>query len=415
MIFYAWKNSDFYRQFWQTHNFNPEKDFHDISDLKKIPVLTKTDLLAATMSERSILNSNDGYYFTDISSGTGGKPLVILKQYHSMPLYFDYILDLVKISRISFLALRPTSSATAFLGAGIAGQFLPRGSIISLGDVNDFIYSATIALNIEANFLVLRPATAISFAASLEKQGYSPSKIKFLYLSGEPITLAAISFLRKVYSNATIIYTYAMTEGPASMGIRSSLCTTLEDLSPNAYHLNIRDFFFETSDKALLVTSLHELPTPLIRFKNGDQTIIKDNFQCSCGFPAGKIAIIGPRSGEDSYKIGNFFFQASEIHKALAKLNEFFTENFELQVEQIAEKDQLVLTLDFTLQTINNPTPFLTDAIREVLEREVRISRSQTLGDAIGKGYVMPINIRFSSSLSTSRILPPQEFMKHFL
>ncbi|KKS38270.1 MAG: hypothetical protein A3G49_02410 [Candidatus Sungbacteria bacterium RIFCSPLOWO2_12_FULL_41_11] len=414
LINYVWQNSNFYRELWKRNEFFPEKDFQNDNDLKKIPILTKEDLLSISVQDRTIFTSNNYYYFADISSGTGGRPLITIKSHHFIPPYYNFIQKLTNKSPKSCLMLRPASNAAASIGAGLQGQFFPPGSIISLGDINDFILSANIAREMEVDWLGIRPSTAVSFAKTLEQQGYSPSHIMFLYLTGEPLTSAAISLLKHVYPRALILYIYAMTEGPSSMGMRSSLCATLEAISPNAYHLNTQDFIFETVNGLSIVTALHQLPAPLIRYNTGDRMIIKNGFKCSCGFSDGTIGVIGPRDSEKSYKIGNFVFREEAIKRALGKLTGFFTEDFELQIEQITENNLLLLFLCLTIRPINEPTPFITSTIKEILEREVRISPTESLGDAIRRKRIKPIEIKYDVSLKGSRILPPAEIIKPF-
>ena len=414
LVRYTWKYSDFYRKFWEQHGFNPEKDFHGDNNLEKIPILTKEDLLSVPLKHRSILRSRDCHYFLDISSGTTKRPLVILKPYHAMSPYFRFIENLDKGLRSSCLILRPPTYATAFLGAGLQGQYFPLGSLISLGNTNDLIFSAYLAKETETDWLMARPSDAVRFATILEQQGYPPSNIMSLYITGEPLTLAAISLLKRLYPNATTLYVYAMTEGPSSMGLRSSLCATLDVISPSAYHLDTHNFFFEAVNGLSVVTALHKMPTPLIRYSTGDRIIIKDDVECSCGFPKGTIGIIGPRAGEKSYKIGGYTFQTEEIRRVLQKLSDLVTGDFTLQIEQVADSARLLNLLHFVIRPVNNPTPFLTQIIAEILEQELYVASSQLLGDAIRQGLIKPIEIGYDTAFKGCSILPPTEIMKPF-
>ena len=260
LVRYAWKYSDFYRKFWGQRGFDPEQDFREDDDLKKIPILTKNDLLSVSTVDRSALQAGNHYYFTAISSGTTLRPLISLQSHFAVPPYYRFIENLLEEARSSVIILRPASHAAAFIGATIPEKYFRYGSIISLGDINNLIFSAHIAREIGANRLVARPSDSIKFATVLEQQGYPPSRIKFLHITGEPITSSSISLLERLYPSAVILYAYAMTEGPAFMGLRSSKCNTLVSISPGAYHLSTQDFIFEEVDGLSVITALHKIP-----------------------------------------------------------------------------------------------------------------------------------------------------------
>lgn len=416
LVHYAWKYSDFYREFWKQRDFDPRRDFRGDGDLEKIPILTKEILLSVSAKDRSTLHLKDQYYFTAISSGTTKRPLVSIQYNYVMTPYHHFIENLPGIPLTSsVLVLRPASHAIAFLGAAIPGRLLYKpGSILSVGDINDLIFSAHLAREIEADRIASRPSDAIRFAAVLEQQGYSPSLIRFVHITGEPLTSAAISLLKGLYSNAFILYSYAMTEGPGFIGAKSSLCTSLDVISPNAYHLNSRDFLSEIIDGSLVITAFYKMPTPLIRYNTGDRIIIKGDFKCSCGFPESTIGIIGPRAGENSYKIGGYTFHAEEVKRALEKLPGLVTNDFTLQIEQVAENTHLLNLLQLTVRPVGAPTPFLANIIGETLGHGMHVTRSQSLSEAIRQGFIKPLEINYDVTLRGGRIFPSSEIIKPF-
>src|SRR3989344_913178 len=414
LVNYVWKHSNFYRELWESKGFNPEKDFRSDNDFKKIPILTKSELLATSVKNRSILSPEDGYYFTAISSGTTVRPLISLQSHFPKPSYYRFIESQIKRSRSSVLILRPASHATAFLGATLPEKYFPPGSIFSIGDITNYTASAHIAKEIEVDSLVARPSDLVRFAAVLKQGGYSLPRITFVWVTGEPLTSAAMSLLKSLYSDALIFYVYAMTEGPCSMGMKSSLCSSLDAIGPGAYHLNTEDFIFEIPEKSSIVTALHKIPTPIIRYETGDSMMIKENFQCSCGFPEGTIGIIGPRDGENSYKIGGCFFHIGDIQKVLKFLPELVTTDFILRIEQKIINDRLENHLRFTVRPVGVPTDFVTEMIREALKKKLYVARSRTLGETIRQSIIGEIEIDYDVALSGSSILPPNEILSPF-
>jgi len=414
LINYTWKNSDFYRQFWGRRGFNPDRDFHDDNDLGKIPILTKEDLLSVPAKRRSMIDLKDNYYFTVFSSGTTTNSLVGIQQEYIMAPHHEFIENLGRNSYSSVLVLRPAIYALGFLGAGIFGKLYRPGSLFSLGDVNDFVFSAKLANEIEADRLIARPSDAIRFASALKQSGYSPSKINFLQITGEALTSATISTLKNLYQKALIFYNYGMTECQSFMGTKSSLCAELEMINPGAYHINTRDFIFEIIDDSSVITTLSKMPTPLIRYNTGDQIIVKENFQCSCNFQKSSIGIIGPRVSGKSYKIGGCNFQTEEIKRVLKKISGLVKEDFKMQIEQVSDGTNVLNFLRFTIRPLGNPTPLLTNIILDTLNQEMRVNQSKLLGDAIKEGSFRPAEINYDATIRGERILPPTEIMEPF-
>ncbi|MBI2097068.1 MAG: hypothetical protein HYT40_02890 [Candidatus Sungbacteria bacterium] len=414
VIDFAWEYSDFYREFWGRRNFIPERDFRVDDDLKKIPILTKEDLLSVSTKKRSITRSKDHYYFAALSSGTVKDPLVCLQPRFAMPSYYRFVKDLVQVSDSSVLVLRPGTHAMALIAGALPEEYFLPGSIIALGDMDDLTFSAHLAQEIEMNWLVAKPSDAIRFAPILQQQGYPLSHIKFLHITGEPLTAATISLIKSLYPDACTVYIYAMTEVPAAMGLKSSLCADLDAVGSNAYHLNTEDFIFEVVDGLSVITALHEIPTPLIRYSTGDRILIKEKFQCSCGFNQDAVVIVGPRAGETSYKIGGFIFQVDAIKKVLQKLPEFVVGDFQLHIEQIAKDGRLSNLLRLVVKPVGSPTPFLTSTIREILERELYVTRYRLLKWAIQQGLIDPLLISYDTDLKGSSIIPPLEIIKPF-
>ena len=374
LILYTWKHSRLYRELWEKRGFNPNKDFSGPNDLKRVPITTKGDFLSMRTQKRALVSSKDYFYFVNPSSGTSATPLISLHERYLVPGYYNFIESMPQCRYSSVLVLRPGPYANAFIGAALRDKFYHRGSIIAIGDPRELTFSAHIAREISMDRLVGDPATVNRFARNLQAADFLPSRITFLHIAGEPLTSAAVSLLRKLYPNAFTLFTYGISESPSFIGIRSSLCSNLEKIHPNAYHLCTDTLVIEEVDGSLVITAPYLIPTPLIRYDTGDRIIVRDNFECSCGFPKGRIGIIGPRFDGKSYKIGTMALKAEAIQGILSAMSDFVTDDFVLQLEQIVEKGQLIVSPILTLRPAGSvPTLLITSAIQEIIENDRRI------------------------------------------
>lgn len=414
LIKYTWQHSDFYRHFWNQHGFDPTKYLMGEMDFKKIPIIAKEDFLSVPARGRSILDPTDWYYFTAISSGTTAPPMVCFQSCFPTPSYYHFLVSLLEKPVSSTLILRPASYASAIIGGTLRETYFNHGSIISLGEPGDLAATARLAREINTDQIIARPSEAIRLAPALSETGYAPEQISFLWMSGEPLTNAISTLLKKLYPQALVLYSYAMTEGPNMLGLRSSKCEKLDILGPNTYHLNTDNYIFEVVDGLLVVTALYKIPTPLIRYKTADIAVIHENFKCSCGFKQGPIVGIGARNGNQSYKISGVTFRSHDIASILQTMRELVTDDFTLFIEQRADSNRLVTDIRLTMKpVILPPNPLIASNVKKTLEQKLYLTGSLTLGEYIRRGNAT-FTIDFDKNLLGKKIFPPLEIRNTF-
>ena len=413
LIQYTGQHSDFYRRFWDQHGFDPAKHFTGEMDLKKIVIIRKEELLSVPARSRSILDPTDWYYFTAISSGTTAQPMACFQPCLPVPSYHRFFTGLLEQPTSSVLIIRPASRVSILIGWTLREKYFNPGSIISFGEPGDLTTTARLAKEVEADQIIARPSEAIHLAPTLSKAGYSPERITFLWMFGEPLTFALSELLNKLYPHAKILYLYAMTEGPNALGMRSSLCETLDNISPNSYHLNIEDYMFEIVGNSLVVTTLHKIPTPLIRYNTSDEAIIHDDIKCTCGFKKGPVVSIGARNKKRSYKISGITFRADEISAILESLSGLVTKDFSLHIDHQADNDAIVTVLRLSIKPFASQNPIVARVVRETLERQLFVSNSLSLGEFIRRGGAS-FTVDFDENLSGETIYPPSEIEKPF-
>ena len=421
LVAYVWSQhrSDFYRTFWRQRGFNPETDFHSQDDLVNIPVVRKEDLMTTTLWERTAPSEQD-YMFPAMSSGTTDQPLVSLQTMSVIPPYYEYITNKCQYS--SVLIIRHPSSAHFALT--ITSRYLRPGTLIAEGDTHDLDSAAELAREIGMDHLATTPTIAVQFARALTAKAYSPLRLRFLALSGEPLTTPLLTVLNRLYPNALHLYAYGTSEGCTPLGHQSSLCDNLHTISPNAYHLNDRNVIFEVVNGTLVVTVLHATPFPLIRYDTGDRIIFRPEFTCACGFPSGPIAIIGPRFRNKSYKLGSLVFRPEHITRVLSEFSNVLTGDFALQLEQKIVGDGLVTvpslrlrpreTLKAKLWTTTKLTSILTPTLERALVGGLYVWPHAPLRKAVENGVAEPISIAYDQTVLGSFIFPPVELMKPF-
>lgn len=413
LVQYTGQHSDFYRDFWRRKGFNPEKHFAGAQDLQNIPLITKEDFLSVPARSRSILNQTDWYYFPALSSGTTAHPMVSFQSSFPATSYYRFAVGFLERPTSSVLILRPASYASAMIGGTLREAYFNHGSIIALGEPGDPTATARLAKEIEVDQIIARPSEVVRLAPFLSEAGYPPERITLLWMAGEPLTNAVSTLLKKLYPKATVLYVYAMTEGPNALGMRSSRCETLDALGPNTYHLDTDGYLFETIDESLVVTALYNIPTPLIRYKTADRAILRENITCSCGFKQGPVVSIGARSGNHSYKIGGATFRSEEIVSILKTLTGLVTEDFALHIEQESDKDRLVTALRLYTRPVIHPSMPVARAVEEALKNKWHVARSLSLGEYIRKGAAA-FTVDFDEHLSGSTIYPPSEIERPF-
>lgn len=414
-----WQSSDsnFYRDFWIRNDFDPERDFRNINDFEKIPVLTKNDLLAVLPYKRTYRTQSDSYFFPFMSSGTTNKPLVMLHQnylhYLQTP-YFEFWQQyLIQRAPRSLMVFRPPFST----GTVFASYFLERGlfaknAVMAVGDPKDLPASARYARDIETDALRINPSIATHFARELAVVGYDPKHIKVLDMIGEPNTRTSNRLLRNAFPNAQPFKCYSSTE-TLYVGIQSPACTALEELHPNSYHIDDQNAVVEEKDGTMLFTSLSERPTPVIRYNTSDRIHLVPDFACSCG-KTGTIGIVGSRAEGVSYKIGGAVFRADEVRRVLHKLAIGHEQDFRFHIEQEQSSDGLLVSAPLlTLRTEAAADREFAHTISQKISKHLRIGKN-TLLQAEHTGYIQPLRVTHDPHIRGGQVLPPKEIISQF-
>ena len=355
--------------------------------------------------------------FTYFSSGTSHKQSLMLPQRQFIASPYHCYFNEVIAKNVNYSTLLPLRENTDYLVLGlIMSKILKPDLLVVPSDVYNQDISAYIASQTKVDFIITQPTAAVYFANLLKTVKYPPTNITVLYLSAEPMTNAAHKLIRQLYPNAKILYWYGMTEVCATIGMRSSICNTLENLHPNAYHLNTRDFISEIENNSLVITQLYKTPFPLIRYHTGDKIVIKEVAPCTCAFPNDKIVIVGPRENLRSYKIGSMIFRAEDIESLLVEhCSNILTKDFRLEIESIATNDQLLIDPILYLKPLKEtPSLELTQKIIYLLEKDLIVHPRTSLSTMVMAGLSNRLKIKYDFGVQGGTIMPPKELHQYF-
>ncbi|WP_235611408.1 phenylacetate--CoA ligase family protein [Dehalogenimonas etheniformans] len=320
-------------------------DITTVSDLEKLPITRKNDLIEA----QKVTPPYGGYYV--------GKPEGIERIFISPgPVY-----EPLHSSKIEWFA-RSFWAAGFRKGDVVINTFTyhlsPAGTLFQEG-LRDCRATVVVAgagntdIHIKAmkdlgvNGFVGTPSYLMSLIKKVEETGSNFKKdfrIDKAWVTGEMLSPSMRQTLEKDYRIDTY-QTYAVTEPGGTLAYECS--------QKSGLHL-MDDYVVEIVDPStgkqlapgevgeVVVTPLHNPHWGLIRFGTGDLSkMIVDN--CPCGRTAPKLVGLLGRSGE-AVKVRGMFVVPKQVEAALAAVNE--AGKFQLVVRRIDNRDTLTLRLE---------------------------------------------------------------------
>lgn len=324
-IQYAYMHSCYYRKVLSETNIDI-KTFN-ISDLEKLPIVSKQDLLK--QNEEFFCSSES--FWSDIvttSGSTGVRPIV-------HPLTYNDLMRLTYNEQVSFMTAPITKSdmvmlSTALDGSFVAGLAYYLGlkrmgiSVVRAGSKN-LNTQLEILNEFPINTIVGVPSNLIKLYSYGEDNGKvkSFSKIKKLVLIGESIRekdfiLSQLGQrLYQCFPNAKLYSTYANTETCTSF----CECEKGEGghLHPDLAYIEILDHNNKSvragQEGRLVITTFGCQSMPLIRYDTGDLTYIIDA-PCKCGRNSLRIGPILGRK-KNILKVGGVTFSQRQLENII--------------------------------------------------------------------------------------------------
>jgi phenylacetate-CoA ligase len=301
---FLYENSPFYRRRFARHGLLPS-DFRNLDDLKKWPVVDKTEMMAdaaehppygtyTTMTD-DVWAKRGWMMFS--SSGSSGPPRVFRYSHVDRE-------NWAWANARALLAMGFRPGETVFMVTGYGPHVWAWGVQYALAKMQlptipgggmDAKARASIIWRFKPTILLCTPSYALHLGRVMQGMGYDPAatSVHTLFLAGEP-ALAIEATRRRIEGlwNARIVEFYGCTEAAPHVGGYS--CSALKRDGPPATHLMEDVQIWEVVDpetrqalpagqRGLTVcTNLNSESSPQLRFLVGDYATF-DPAPCACG------------------------------------------------------------------------------------------------------------------------------------
>lgn len=395
ILLFVWENkkSDFYRNKFIKHNFNPSLDFNFIEDFKKVPLITKNDLSEASSLNLLFLEEKD-VRFISSTSGTTGEPTLIFKSEQINHLYSG-----LNLGRTIFLQnpIRNCQFYNNFAGF--------NNKIIAVGNIHNLSLSCRIILELKIEVIQTTPSLAVLLLDYIELNPGIKENLRHFVLSGERMTPQKKDFLKKLYP---FIHSFFVNYGIAEIGLVAFQCSELAKRDDGIYFHPIYDYrYFELLDAdnndvgigdigELVITNFNNLATPMIRYKTGDLAKFIKN-DCPCGATGSLLEILG-RINNDVATIGGVVIRSKSIENLILKLGNYLENNFECHLfEDLSGfKIKININLKVSLKEGIKEDVKLKEIIRNEFLDNFLVSPNHNLRKAIAIGILNSFEIIFT-------------------
>ncbi|MFA5932448.1 MAG: hypothetical protein WCV81_05325 [Microgenomates group bacterium] len=397
-------NSSFYRDKYSKLGINLIKDFNALEDFKKLPFLTKDEIVKSDPFERFFLPWKK-FGTVSISSGTVSTPdslSIIFRQIGIRKVNVNVNPD-SSFKPTAIMRLMPQIQAAKDIIEGyVTRQKTGKNFIDVMGDINDLSLSAKIAAKLKVDVLFTSPTILYFFIPFLKKE-YDLKKIKRISLMGEYCSKQKASLFRKLFSRALIVRRYGLSEGQGeSVGL---YCKYLNTLMTGYFHPSPK-YYLETIDfmegSELVVTHLHKNGFPLIRYKTGDAVEMED-FKCKCG-QLKRFKVLG-RINHDVIRIHGTSIYAHIIENALLSFYVHLDEPlWQLHVFEDMVQDKIMprLKLQVVVKEKNKAKQrFIKATLEKGISEKLFLSAKKTLVDLVAEKVFLPLEIEFVDSFQS--------------
>lgn len=281
VLTHAWENSPFYRSIFSAANVHPE-DITSISDLQKLPVVTKTSLLSA---DDSVIcrNAQLDKCKTLSTSGSSGQPIrlpfTLQDKDHRV---------LKELRALTANGYRPTDRMAVIVAPS---DIVKKQQVFQRFGILRRYYMSVFTEDTElmAKLHELQPQVLYSYTSTLRILGegilsgkYPPIRPKLLISAAEVMDPSARIILTRAFGVPPNDF-----YGSMEFGWIAWQCP-----ERYGYHINSDCLILEClrdgrpakpgEEGELVVTNLHSDAAPLIRYATGDTGVISDR-KCACG------------------------------------------------------------------------------------------------------------------------------------
>ncbi|MBC2696610.1 MAG: phenylacetate--CoA ligase family protein [Desulfobacteraceae bacterium] len=295
LLEHAYKESEYYKNVFDKNNIHPN-DIETLGDLKKIPYLTKDDLLKNTQKIQ-IRNGSEKLFYSE-TSGSTGKPLVFFRNkswdaWHRASVFRGYLWHGVKLWEKNGYLWGYNFALAKRLKTRILDCLQNRFRLFSYKDdeINKFITKLT-----KATYLGGYSSMIYEVAKRVNSISKNNTKFNLKMIKGtsEKILDKYQDEVQDAFGSK-IISEY----GSAEAGIIAFECIE------GNMHINMETVIVEQEANEIIVTNLVSHSFPIIRYKLGDYIEIDNHTHCKCGMQHQIIKEIAGRVGGKIYGYKN--------------------------------------------------------------------------------------------------------------
>lgn len=364
-------HSSFYRTLYAPLDL-PDEFPSSSTDWERLPFLTKEALVRTPLTDRLFVPFEHAHSIR-MSSGTSGRGVVLIpRNFHVDRSYY--------VGKFTTML----SFYIPHFGMDEACEPLALGHIGAIPD--DLPATARMAALSQTDALAGAVSPILAFAPELSKT-YDGARIRYIHLWGERPSPAQFDELTHHFPNAVLTWEYSNIETGGQSG---RACETLASLKDDRVHPLAERYYWElvdtdgrtitdtgTEGEIVLTTLWPGNAFPALRFRTGD---LARRCAPACACSAETFQILG-RVMFDRAVIPGGELKSEELERVLEPFSHDIAGNFELHVTADPHPS---LTL-----YVESRHPDVSFAhIREHLLAHLRISATQTLGDALARGLV---------------------------
>lgn len=285
LISIAYNNSSFYRELYNDNNITPS-DIKKLDDIKKLPIVTKTDLLRFNSEIHTNLKG-EKLIFSE-TSGSTGESLSFRRSKD-----WDASTRAAMFRGYSWFGVNPWDRNGYFWGYNLSESFKLKLLDFLQNRFRIFSYDRNSIKSFskklkKANFLEGYSSMIYEVAKIINQEGLSGKfNLKMIKGTSEKIYDSYHSEVIKAFGKK-IISEY----GSAETGLIAFECAY------GNMHITMENVIVEVDNDEIIVTNLFSSSFPIIRYKLGDYVKLAGTIDCQCGMKHDVIAEVCGRTGQ---------------------------------------------------------------------------------------------------------------------
>ncbi len=308
IVRHAYHHTTYYREVMDDRGIRPE-DIESVEDLAKFPLLDR-DTLRATMTSR-LAGAGPRAAITKSTSGTTGEPVVVKYNVESR-----HWRDATRWRGYGWGGYQVGMRAMHYWGAGPqATSFIKRGKIALDRALKRDLYVDCTPRGEEAlvgavqQLRAFKPQVMVAYSAGAAALAKYVNEQKLRTWQDIPVLVGAERLWPQDREQIELAFGPAFeTYGCREVMLMSSECDAHDGMHTSMETMIVEVVVREPDGSTrparpgetgeVLITDLHNLALPMIRYVNGDMAVAHEDTVCACGRALTKIGPIEGRTAE---------------------------------------------------------------------------------------------------------------------